>query len=139
MGANADDSAGAGQRLATGRQWPRGAVSAAIFRGGEVLLIERGKSGPLRASGACPAAASSGGPAGRVAALREVIEETGVVAELAGVLDVHEVFRRDPGAMYVDQFLLAVFYGRWISVSRSPATTPWPLASCPSTPSIACV
>ena len=51
----------------------------------------------------------------RAAALREVREEAGVVAELAGVLDVHDVFRRDPAGGVIAQYLLAVFYGRWVS------------------------
>lgn len=95
--------------------WPRGAASAAIFRGPEVLLIERGKAGPLRGLWSFPGGRIEPGEPAREAALREVREETGIAAELMGVLDVRDVFRRDPAGRLVDQFLLAVFYGRWIS------------------------
>ena len=96
------------------RLWPRGAASAAIFRGSEVLLIERGKAGPLRGLWSFPGGRIEPGEPARDAALREVREETGTVAELTGVLDVRDVFRRDPAGGLVDQFLLAVFYGRWV-------------------------
>jgi 8-oxo-dGTP diphosphatase len=98
-----------------GELWPRGAASAAIFRGSEVLLIQRGKEGPLRGLWSFPGGRIEFGEPVRDAALREVLEETGIVAELAGVLDVRDVFRRDPDETMVDQYLLAVFYGRWIS------------------------
>jgi 8-oxo-dGTP diphosphatase len=95
--------------------WPRGAASAAIFRGHEVLLIQRGKEGPLRGLWSFPGGRIEPGEPARDAALREVMEETGVEAELTGVLDVRDVIRRDPAGHFVDQYLLAVFYGRWIS------------------------
>ena len=95
--------------------WPRGAVSAAIFRGDEVLLIERGKAGPLKGLWSLPGGRIEPGEAVRAAALREVLEETGIVAELAGLLDVHEAIRHDAGGRVVSHYVLAIFYGRWIS------------------------
>jgi 8-oxo-dGTP diphosphatase len=100
--------------------WPRGAVSAAIYRAGEVLLIERGKSGPLQGLWSLPGGRIEPGEPVRVAALREVLEETGVVAELAGLLDVHEVIRHGPSRRLTSHFLLAIFYGRWISGEPVP-------------------
>jgi ADP-ribose pyrophosphatase YjhB (NUDIX family) len=95
--------------------WPRAAASAAIFRGGEVLLIQRGKEGPLQGLWSFPGGRIEPGEPVRTAVLREVHEEAGVVAELAGVLDVRDVYRRDPEGRVLDQYLLAVFYGRWVS------------------------
>jgi len=95
--------------------WPRGAASAAIFRGGEVLLIERGKGGPFQGLWSLPGGRIEPGEPVRAAALREVGEETGVVAELVGVLDVHDVIRRHPTGDLASHYLLAVFYGRWVS------------------------
>jgi 8-oxo-dGTP diphosphatase len=95
--------------------WPRGAASAAIFRGPEVLLIERGKAGPLRGLWSLPGGRIEPGERVRAAALREVQEETGVIAELAGLVDVHEVFRHSESGKLMSHYLLAVFYGRWVS------------------------
>jgi 8-oxo-dGTP diphosphatase len=95
--------------------WPRGAASAAIFRRREVLLIQRGKEGPFRGLWSLPGGRIEPGEAARVAALREVHEETAVVAELAGVLDIHDVIRRDAAGALASHYVLAVFYGRWIS------------------------
>lgn len=96
-------------------RWPRGAASAAIFRGGAVLLIERGKGGPFQGLWSLPGGHIEPGEPVRVAALREVREETGIVAELAGLLDVHEVIRHDPAGELAAHYLLAIFYGRWMS------------------------
>jgi 8-oxo-dGTP diphosphatase len=100
--------------------WPRGAASAAIFRGGEVLLIERGKAGPWLGRWSLPGGRIEPGEPARAAALREVHEETGVIAELVGVLDIHDVIRRDPAGDIASHFLLAVFYGRWVSGEPMP-------------------
>jgi ADP-ribose pyrophosphatase YjhB (NUDIX family) len=76
-----------------GADWPRCGTSAAIFRRREVLLIERAK-GPLKGLWSLPGGHIEPGEPARVAALREVREETGVVAELGGLVDIHEVLRR---------------------------------------------
>jgi 8-oxo-dGTP diphosphatase len=103
------------QRDQHGPTWPRGAASAAIFRGGDVLLVKRGKGGALQGLWSLPGGRIEPGEAARAGALREVREETGIVAELAGLLDVHDVIRRDPAGQLVSHHLLAVFYGRWLS------------------------
>lgn len=95
--------------------WPRSAASAAIFRGPEVLLIKRAKSGPLQGFWSLPGGHVEPGEPVRAAALREVREEAGVVAKLAGLLDLHEVFRRDAAGQLVSHYLIAVFYGTWVS------------------------
>jgi ADP-ribose pyrophosphatase YjhB (NUDIX family) len=43
-----------------------------------------------------------------------VAEETGVAAEIAGLLDIHEVVRRDGTGRLEAHYLLAVFFGRWL-------------------------
>lgn len=98
--------------------WPRCGASAAIFRGAEVLLIERGK-GPLRGLWSLPGGHIEPGEAARAAALREVREETGVEADIAGLLDIHEVLRHDGGRLTA-HYLLVVFFGRWISGEPAP-------------------
>jgi 8-oxo-dGTP diphosphatase len=101
----------------TGRapQWPRAAASAAIFRGQEVLLVRRGKGGPLAGLWSLPGGHIEPGEPARAAALREVREETGVIAELAGLLDIHEAIRHGSAGELAAHYLLAVFYGRWVS------------------------
>ena len=55
----------------TGRapQWPRAAASAAIFRGQEVLLVRRGKGGPLAGLWSLPGGHIEPGEPARAAAL----------------------------------------------------------------------
>jgi 8-oxo-dGTP diphosphatase len=52
--------------------------------------------------------------------LREIREETGVEAEIAGLLDIHEVVRRDAQGAVAAHYLLAVFFGRWVGGEPSP-------------------
>jgi 8-oxo-dGTP diphosphatase len=93
--------------------WPRCSASAAIFRGREVLLIERAK-GPLKGLWSLPGGHIEAGEPARATALREVREETGVVAEIAGLIDIHEVFRRGARGRLLAHYLLVVWYGRWV-------------------------
>lgn len=93
--------------------WPRCGASAAIFRRGEVLLVERA-SGPLQGLWSLPGGHIEAGEPARAAALREIGEETGIVAEIAGLLDVHEVIRRGAEGRLLAHYLLVVWYGRWV-------------------------
>jgi 8-oxo-dGTP diphosphatase len=94
--------------------WPRCGASAAIFRGGEVLLVERGK-GALRGQWSLPGGHIEPGERARAAALREVREEAGIAAEITGLIDIHEVLLRDGGGDLLAHYLIAVFFGRWIA------------------------
>jgi 8-oxo-dGTP diphosphatase len=100
-------------KVETGLAWPRCGVSAAIFRGSEVLLIERG-AGLLRGLWSLPGGHIEPGEPAVAAAAREVEEETGIAAEIAGLVDLHEVIRRDPNGEVAAHYVLLVFYGRWI-------------------------
>jgi len=97
-----------------GELWPRGAASAAIFRGSEVLLIQRGKEGPLRGLWSFPGGRIEFGEPARDAVLREVREEAGVVARLVEPLgDVRYWYTRNGRriAKVVSFFLLAYVSG----------------------------
>ena len=99
--------------------WPRCGASAAIFRGLEVLLVERGKA-PLQGLWSLPGGHIEAGEPARTAAVREIREETGVVAEIGGLLDIHELFRRSQEGRLVAHYLLVVFCGRWVAGEPTP-------------------
>ena len=108
---------GAGRKLmnsATPPLWPRAAASAIVVRGRDVLLAKRGK-GALQGLWSPPGGHIEPGEAARQAALREVAEETGVTADLFGLLDTHEVIRNDDVGLLTAHYILLVFYGRWIA------------------------
>ncbi len=98
----------------TATAWPRCGASAIILRAREVLLIQRGH-GPLQGLWSPPGGHIEPGEPARAAALRELEEETGVAADLAGLLDFHEVVRRDPDGVLTAHYVLLVFYGRWLA------------------------
>lgn len=102
-------------------EWPRCGTSAAIFRGPEVLLIERAK-GHLRGLWSLPGGHIEPGEPARRAALREVREETGVEAELGGLVDIHEVMRHDARGELLAHYLLVVWYGRWVGGEPVPGS-----------------
>ena len=92
--------------------WPRCGASAAIFRDGTVLLIERAK-GALKGLWSLPGGHIEPGETARAAAVREVREETGVKADIHGLVDIHEVILRGGDGTLLTHYLVAVFCGRW--------------------------
>jgi 8-oxo-dGTP diphosphatase len=94
------------------REWPRAAASAVIFRGDSILLVERGK-GALTGLWSLPGGHIEPGETARAAAVREVFEETGVVADIAGLADVHDVILRHNDGTLAAHYLIAVHFGGW--------------------------
>ena len=70
--------------------WPKCAASIAVFRGNEVLLVERAKP-PRAGLWSLPGGHIEPGETASAAAAREVLEETGIAATIAGLLDVQDV------------------------------------------------
>jgi 8-oxo-dGTP diphosphatase len=99
--------------------WPRCGASAVVFRGPEVLLVERGKA-PLAGLWSLPGGHIEAGETARAAALREVREETGVEADIRRLIDIHEIIRRDAGGALAAHYLLTVYLGAWISGDPVP-------------------
>jgi 8-oxo-dGTP diphosphatase len=90
---------------------PVPAVGVVCLRGREVLLIRRGKP-PRLGEWSLPGGRIETGERAAEAALRELKEETGVQAELAGLLDVVDgLFPGDPPRHYV----LIDYAAHWIA------------------------
>ncbi len=101
--------------IPTETRTPVPAVGVVCLRGDEVLLIRRGRP-PRLGEWSLPGGRIEWGEAAVDAALRELREETGVEAELTGLLDVVDgVFpgegEGDPDRHYV----LIDYAARWIS------------------------
>jgi 8-oxo-dGTP diphosphatase len=76
-------------------------VGVVCLRGGEVLLIRRGKA-PLKGEWSIPGGRMEMGEGAAQGALRELKEETGVEAELLGLIDVVDHFHDGGQAVLID-------------------------------------
>lgn len=94
------------------RVWPRCGASTAVFRDDHVLLIERAK-GALKGLWTLPGGHIEPGESAKAAARREVQEETGVDADVRGLVDLHEVVLRQPDGALSAHYLIAVHWGLW--------------------------
>lgn len=92
------------------------AASIAAFKDGAVLLVLRGRA-PYAGRWSLPGGKIETGESGAEAALRELADETGVRAEIVGMLDRIEIPVPEPeGAFH----LLTVFYGRHVAGTPRP-------------------
>ena len=101
--------------------YPRPGVSAAVFRGGRVLIVERSKP-PLTGLWSLPGGHIEPGEPARDAALREIKEETGIDAQLKGVADVVDVILRHDDGTLRAHYVLTVFYGIWLAGEAKAAS-----------------
>jgi 8-oxo-dGTP diphosphatase len=80
---------------------PVACAGVVCLRGGEVLLIRRGKA-PLKGEWSIPGGRMELGEGAAQTALRELKEETGVAAELMGLIDVVDHFHDGGQAVLID-------------------------------------
>lgn len=89
---------------------PAPCVGVVCLRDGEVLLIRRGRP-PKQGEWSLPGGRIEPGERAMEAALRELREETGVEAEITGLIDVVDGIFPEAGRHYV----LIDYAARWLS------------------------
>jgi ADP-ribose pyrophosphatase YjhB (NUDIX family) len=93
---------------------PCDGASIAVFKDRKVLLVKRGHA-PFAGLWSLPGGKVEGDETPRQAACRELKEETGIEAEVEGIIDTVKVAAGGPGDTMA--YRLTVFYGRPISGS----------------------
>lgn len=89
-------------------------VGAVILKGDRVLLIQRGKP-PRVGQWSLPGGAQELGETVREAAAREVREETGIEAEIKGLIDVIDSIQHDGDGRVRLHYTLVDVWGEWRS------------------------
>ncbi len=88
------------------------AASIAVFREGKVLLAQRGKA-PARGLFSLPGGRIEPGERMTEAVLRELKEEVGLSAEIAGFVDHVEHIEHGPDGALVAHAVICAFAGHW--------------------------
>jgi ADP-ribose pyrophosphatase YjhB (NUDIX family) len=91
---------------------PQAAVSAAIFRAGQVLLVKRGRS-PAKGLWSLPGGHIEPGELAIDAARRELAEETGIAARIFDIAAVRDAVHRNDRGEVIFHRVIIVFYGVW--------------------------
>ena len=120
------------------------AVSAAILRDGQVLLVRRARRRRMGCS-ACPAAWSRSARRSPRRSTREVREETGLAIEPVALAGYREVIARDGDDKVERHFVILLFAARWVSgepllneeLSEARWVDPAEIAGLPTTPGLA--
>lgn len=104
------------------------AVLAVVLRGGRALLVQRAQQ-PNAGRWGFPGGVLELGETVGLGAMRELLEETGVVAEPDRVLDVHDAIHRDPEGRVQFHYTLIAVRGVWRSgegvAADDAAATAW--------------
>ncbi|WP_416899733.1 MAG: NUDIX hydrolase [Minwuia sp.] len=96
------------------RRRPGVGLGAVIFRDDRVLMIKRGKP-PRMGQWSIPGGRQEWGETAAAGAAREVLEETGIICRIGGLLDVIDGLgpAGDDGPEY--HYTLIDFWGQWVS------------------------
>jgi len=96
---------------------PTLAASAAVFRGGKVLIARRVQPPGLWS---LPGGRIEKGESPEEAAQREVYEETGIDCETVGFAGQREVMQRDESGTVRRKFVVLAFAARWVGGEARP-------------------
>uniref|UniRef100_B0T0V5 NUDIX hydrolase n=1 Tax=Caulobacter sp. (strain K31) TaxID=366602 RepID=B0T0V5_CAUSK len=101
--------------LPAASEFPVPTVGVVCLRGDQVLLIKRGTA-PRLGQWSLPGGRLEWGETTKVAALRELVEETGVQAELLGLVDVLDgLFTSRATGETTRHYVMIDYAARWIS------------------------
>lgn len=95
-------------------------ASIAVFKDGAVLLVKRGRA-PYAGAWSLPGGMIEAKETSYAAALRELKEETGIEAEVAGTLDSLEI-TAEGKAGAATRYRLTVYYGRYLAGVARPGS-----------------
>ncbi|MGH6854082.1 MAG: NUDIX hydrolase [Aestuariivirga sp.] len=101
--------------------FPRLGVSACVWKGHKVLLVQRAKA-PLTGSWYFPGGHVELGETALAAARRELLEETGVSADLTSLIGIYDVIRRDAIGAIAVHYAIVCYGGLWREGEASPAS-----------------
>jgi ADP-ribose pyrophosphatase YjhB (NUDIX family) len=104
------------------------AVLAVVLRGDRALIVQRAQQ-PNAGRWGFPGGVLELGETVAQGAMRELREETGIVAEPAGVLDVYDAITRDDTGKVQFHYTLIAVRGTWVSgegeAADDAADTAW--------------
>ena len=93
---------------------PRAAVSAAVFREGRVLLVQR-RHPPSAGLWSLPGGHIEPGETALDAIHRELSEETAILAQIAEIAAIRDVIHRNDSGVLLLHRVIVVFCGEWLS------------------------
>lgn len=101
-------------------RWPVPAVGLFVVREGRVLLVRRGNE-PGRGKWSLPGGRIRFGERAEDAAVREMLEETGLEVRLRRVVDVVDVFWRNAEGELIEHFVIVDFEAEVVGGELRPA------------------